>query len=174
MDWKDILKQLAPTVATAVAGPLGGAAITAIGSILGIDSPTQDKIAKAIQCGQLTSDQLAEIKKLELQYQNEEQERGFRYEDLAFKDRDSARQREVNTGDKVTRNLAYFVIASFVAIVATTLAGWTKVDTVLAGTLIGYLSAKAEQVIAYYFGSSSGSRENQATMRNVMNSQSTK
>ena len=29
----------------------------------------------------------------------------------------------------------------------------------LIGTLIGYVSAKADMVIAYYFGSSSGSRE---------------
>ncbi len=29
----------------------------------------------------------------------------------------------------------------------------------LAGALVGYVSAKAEQVIAYYFGSSSGSEQ---------------
>ena len=62
-------------------------------------------------------------------------------------------------GDKTNRNLAYFIVASFVATVGSTLAGWTHVDSALAGTLIGYLSAKAEQILAYYFGSSKGSEE---------------
>lgn len=35
--------------------------------------------------------------------------------------------------------------------------GQVQADTVLAGTVIGYLSAKAEQVVAYYFGSTAGS-----------------
>lgn len=169
MDWQDTLKQLAPTVATALLGPLGGMAVSSIGSILGIDKPTQDSITKAIQSGQLTPDQVSKLKELDLQYQSEEKERGFRYEELAFKDRDSARIRESSTKDNVNRNLAYFIIAAFIATVGCTLAGWTKVDSVLAGTLIGYLSAKAEQVLSYYFGSSSGSRENQAAMRNAIN-----
>lgn len=157
MDWKDIVKTIAPTVATALVGPLGGAAVEAIGGILGQEAPTAQSIAKALTSGQLTGEQVAKLKELELQYQNEEKERGFKYADLAFKDRDSARQREVKMGDKVNRNLAYIVVGSFIALVASTLLGWAKVDSVLAGTLVGYLSAKAEQVLAYYFGSSAGS-----------------
>ena len=37
------------------------------------------------------------------------------------------------------------------------LAGYAKAETVLAGTIIGYVSAKCEQVLAYYFGSTKGS-----------------
>ena len=33
-----------------------------------------------------------------------------------------------------------------------------SVDSALAGTVIGYLSAKAEQVLTYYFGSTIGSK----------------
>lgn len=157
MNIKDVLGAIAPTVASALLGPLGGVAVSAIGGILGIDQPTQDKIKTAITSGQMTPEQVAKLKELELQYQNDEKERGFRYSELEFKDRDSARQREAITGDKVNRNLAYFIVLSFVVVVGTTLAGWTKVDSVLAGTLIGYLSAKAEQVLAYYFGSSRSS-----------------
>ena len=39
-----------------------------------------------------------------------------------------------------------------------------QVDSVLAGTLVGYLSAKAEQVLAYYFGSTKGSADKTALL----------
>ena len=159
MDWMTTLKQIAPTVASAVLGPLGGVAVAAIGNILGVSEATQEKIADAIKSGQLTPEQLGEIKKLELQYQENEKERGFKYAELEFKDRDSARKREVETKDGTNKTLAFLVIGAFLAMVAATLLGYAKVESVLAGTLVGYLSAKAEQVLSYYFGSSSGSKQ---------------
>jgi hypothetical protein len=158
MDWLSTLKQLAPTVASAILGPLGGIAVAAIGSVLGVSDATQDKIAEVIKNGQLTPEQIGEIKKLEMQYQENERERGFKYAELEFKDRDSARAREVGTKDNTNKILAFVVIGAFLAMVGATLLGYAKVESVLAGTLVGYLSAKAEQVLAYYFGSSSGSK----------------
>lgn len=157
--WIDTLKKLAPTVASALGGPLAGTAVMALGELFGVSEPTHEKVQAVIEQGRLTGEQIAGIKTLELKLQAEERERGFRYAELEFKDRESARLREVQTGDKVNRNLAYFIVISFVGVVGTTLAGLTVVDSVLAGTLIGYLSAKAEQVLSYYFGSSQGSKD---------------
>ena len=75
MNWQDILKTVAPTVASALLGPMGGIAVAAIGSAIGINAPTQDKIAKAFTAGQLTPEALEKIKLLELDYQNQEKER---------------------------------------------------------------------------------------------------
>ncbi len=157
MDWTAILRTLAPTVASALLGPLGGIAVSAIGSALGVSDATQEKIATAIQSGQITPEQLGKLKELELQYQNDEKERGFKYAELAFKDVDSARNREVLTKDNTNKTLAFVIIGAFIAMVGATLMGWAKADSVLAGTLIGYLSAKAEQVLSYYFGSNKDS-----------------
>lgn len=157
MDWKKTLGVLAPTVASALGGPLAGSLVTFLGGLFGIGEPTQEKIAEVFRNGQLTGDQIAAIKLKEMELVSEEKERGFRYADLEFKDRDSARKREAATGDKVNRNLAYFIVGAFVAMVGCTLAGLAQIDTVMAGTLIGYLSAKAEQVLSYYFGSTTGS-----------------
>ena len=163
------LSGIAPTLASAMLGPLGGVAVAGLTKILGIDGGTVQDVTKAISDGRITPEQIAEIKKMEMQYQADEKERGFRYAELAFKekevdanDRDSARKREGVLQDKTTRNLAYLIIAAFVGMVGATLGGWTHVDSVLAGTLIGYLSAKAEQVVSYYFGSSSGSAQKSA------------
>lgn len=168
MDWTTVLKTLAPTVASAVLGPLGGVAVAALGNILGVSEATQDKIAEAIKTGQLTPEQVGEIKRLELQYLETERERGFKYSELEFRDRDSARAREVATKDNTNKILAFTVIGAFIAMVGATLLGYARVESVLAGTLVGYLSAKAEQVLAYYFGSSAGS-----TQKNVLLANST-
>jgi len=166
MSWQDTLKALAPTVLSAALGPAGAGIVAAVGAIIGIDNPTQDKIAKAIQSGQLTPEQITDLKKLEMQLKADEDERGFKYAELEFKDRDSARKRESDTGDNTNKVLAYTVISSFIAMVGATLLGYTKVDSVLAGTLVGYLSAKAEQVLSYYFGSSSGSKQKNLLLAN--------
>lgn len=157
MDWMTTLKTLAPTVASAFLGPLGGIAISAVGNLLGVSDATQEKIATAIQSGQITPEQLGKLKELELQYQNEERERGFKYAELAFKDVDSARNREVQAKDNTNKILAFTIIGAFIAMVGATLMGLAKAESVLAGTLIGYLSAKAEQVLSYYFGSNKDS-----------------
>jgi hypothetical protein len=36
------------------------------------------------------------------------------------------------------------------------------------GTLIGYVSAKADQVVSYYFGSSSGSKDKTQAMSDAL------
>jgi len=54
--------------------------------------------------------------------------------------------------------LALLIVITFLITVGMTLFGLTKVDSVLAGTLMGYLSAKCEQVVSFYFGSSAGSQ----------------
>lgn len=157
MDFTQVIKTIAPTVASALGGPLAGAAVSALGAIFNIGEPTQDKIKEAIENAQMTPAQIAQIKALELQYQNDEKERAFKYAELEFKDLDSARQRDAATRDNVNRNLAYAMVVAFIAVVAATLLGAARVDSALAGTLIGYLSAKCEQVLAYYFGSTRGS-----------------
>lgn len=70
----------------------------------------------------------------------------------------SAREREKSVKDNVNKILAYSIVGGFLAMVGATLLGYAKVESVLAGTLVGYLSAKCEQVLAYYFGSSKGSQ----------------
>lgn len=156
MDW---LKNIAPTLATVLAGPLAGLAVEAIGNAIGMTDATKEKISDALQTGQLSGEQIIALKRAEIDMKAKEQEFGFKFEELVFKDRDSARQREMAVKDNTNKILAYTIVGSFVAMVTGTLMGWAKVDSVLAGTLVGYLSAKAEQVLAYYFGSTKGSAD---------------
>lgn len=161
-DIKKIIGTAAPWLATALGGPLAGQAVSAIAGAMGLkpDSKMED-IQKALQAGQLTGDQLVALKQAEQQFQLAMQQAGFadteHLASIAEQDRDSARQREAKVQDWTPRVLAYLIVGSFISMVVTVLYGWSKIDSALAGTLVGYLSAKCEQVIAYYFGSSAGS-----------------
>jgi hypothetical protein len=159
MDWKAAIGAIAPTVATALGGPLAGLAVDAVGSAFGWTDATKEKVEEAFSKGQMTGEQILALKQAELALVQQEKELGFKFAELEFRDRDSARQRESNVKDSTNKILAYAVVGGFLAVVGGTLAGWAKVDSVLAGSLIGYLSAKAEQVLSYYFGSTSGSAE---------------
>lgn len=160
MDWINTLKTLAPTVATALGGPLAGAAVTAIGSVLGISDATQNKIADVIRNGQMTSEQVAAIRQLELQYQNEEKERGFKYAELAFRDRDSARQANVHGG--VQNKLFWLSIILLIATLGSEITILVRglpehTSELVVGRVLGLLDGVALLVLGYWYGSSSGS-----------------
>jgi len=59
-DLFNILKSFAPTLATAVAGPLGGAAVTALAARLGV-SDSVDAVAKAIAGDPAAAQKIAEL-----------------------------------------------------------------------------------------------------------------
>jgi hypothetical protein len=49
------------------------------------------------------------------------------------------------------------ILCGFFFIVSFVLLGYAHSEDPLIGAVVGYVSAKAEQVVSYYFGSSSGS-----------------
>jgi len=163
-DIKRVLGTAAPWLATAIGGPMAGQAVSVISNALGLKSGAKvEDVQAALAAGQLTGDQLLKLKEADQDFQKAMTLAGFenteKLAQLAMEDRDSARVRETKIQDSTPRILAYVIVGSFVGVVIATLSGKSKVDSVLAGTLIGYLSAKCEQVIAYYFGSSAGSAE---------------
>lgn len=153
----DALKALAPTVATVLGGPLAGLAVEALGAAFGWSEPTKAKVESVLSSGQMTGDQIAQVRAAEIALQQRLAELNIELEAIDQKDRDSARQRQSSMKDATNTTLAYLIICSFVLMVGMMLLGYAKVESVIGGTLIGYLSAKAEQVLSYYFGSSRGS-----------------
>lgn len=161
MDWKALIGSVAPWLGAALGGPLGAAAVGSIADAMGLSDRTEASIKAALSG--VTPEQMLAIKQADQTFAARMQELGYANEqkiaELAMQDRDSARKREMTVQDWTPRILAYLLVGSFISVIFGVLGGWSKVDSVLAGTLIGYLSAKAEQVVAYYFGSTSGSAE---------------
>lgn len=174
MDWKKVIGTLAPTVATALGGPLAGGVVVAIGDLLGISEPTQDKIKVAIENGALTGEQVTGIRTLEMTLKAEEAERGFRYADLEFKDRDSARLRDtdiIKSGRRNYRADVMFVLAVAV-ICGLVWAIWADqnineflkgIATLVLGRFLGYL----DNIYNFEFGTTRGSQSKDVTINQL-------
>jgi len=169
MDFGDILKKLAPTAATLIAGPLAGMAVKAIGDAIGMDEPTQEKIERALTNGQLSGDQVVAMRQADDALKVKLAELGIRAEELIVEDRKSAREREVRIGGVTVPALAWIIVMGFLAMAWGILFGNVKAESVIAGTIIGYVSAKCEQVLSYYFGSSRGSDEKNGVISKIAN-----
>ena len=107
------LAQLAPTVATALGGPLAGMAVEAVGKALGVPS---DDAKKLLESGKMTSDQITLIKQAEIALQAQAQELGLNFETLATQDRKSARDMQISTKSIIPAVLAIGVTIGFFAI----------------------------------------------------------
>lgn len=169
-NWKDTLMSIAPTVATAFGGPLAGAAVGAVAKILGLDNATTETVSALITSGKLTPDQLSELKKLELQYQNEEQERGFKYADLAFKDRDSARKANVEGGTQKSLFWLSLVLLSLSlgTEIVVLFSGYpATIPEIIVGRVLGLMDAVAMMVLAYWYGTTNGSSQKNALLANA-------
>ena len=154
---KSFLSGIAPTIASALLGPLGGVAVAGLTKVLGIDGGTVADVTKAISDGRVTPEQVAEIRKLELQYQADEKERGFRYSELEFKDRDSARQMQMTTNSSTPTVLTYMVTVGFFAILGLMLYDETVVNSPPLLIMLGSLGTAWTGCISYWFGTTSSS-----------------
>jgi hypothetical protein len=153
MDW---LKQIAPTVATALGGPLAGMAVSAISKAIGVD---EDKVTDIISSNKLTADQVAQIKIAEIELAKQAQELGLNFEKLAVDDRKSAREMQAVTRSWVPPLLAASVTFGFFAILGGMMFGQMSVaDNTALTMMLGSLGTAWTGIIAYYFGSSAGSQ----------------
>lgn len=168
MSFSSFVKKAAPWITTAVGLAVPGAAPFAniAASLLskGLNktvAPTPDSISQAITEAMATPDQLAALKKIDddfaLQMKTLNIQSIEDFDKIAADDRASAREREEQVKDWMPRVLGLGIVGAFVIAVFLILTGHAKAESVIAGTLVGYLSAKAELVASYYFGSSAGS-----------------
>lgn len=166
MDWLKTLKTLAPTVASAVLGPLGGIAVAAIGNAMGVDAPTQDKIAKAFTSGQLTPEALARLKELELDYQNQEAERGFKFSELEYKDREGARSMQVATHSKMPAILTVMVTCGFFGVLSLLFFHPELRGNEIVMVMVGQLSAVWAGCVTFYTGTTFSSANKNTMLAN--------
>ena len=152
MEW---LKQIAPTIATAMGGPLAGMAVSAISKAIGVD---EAKVGDLIKDNKLTAEQIAQVKLAEIELQKQAQELGLNFEKLAVDDRKSAREMQATTRSIVPPILAALVTVGFFGILIMMLLGKVDSNNPAILMMLGSLGTAWTGIIAYYFGSSAGSQ----------------
>ena len=147
---KGVIGAVAPTLGTALAGPLGGTAAQAISAVLGCKSDPKS-ISTAMQ--NATPEQLAEIKKAELEFEARMQELSVDIYELETKDIQDARR--AFAGDWTPKILAIglMIIFAAYAFLITLSPPSTQSDTI-PSLLIGTFSGVLASVVSFYFGSS--------------------
>ena len=188
MDFKEIIKTIAPIAGTLIGGPLAGVAIKALGDAIGMEAPTQERIVEAIKGGSLTPDQMVAIRQadaalkvklreLDLDEKKIEQQSEKMYVD------DTQNARKVHAGDRGVFWLGVAVLVTMALDTGSTfwlvyaiLTEGLKIKDVgivaavfgILGTLNGYIAANAQQVLSYYFGSSRGSMDKSRDMADAI------
>jgi uncharacterized membrane protein YsdA (DUF1294 family) len=151
MDW---LKMIAPTIATAVAGPFGTMAYGLIAHELGI-SP--DEAKTTIEAGKLTAEQIASVQLAEIQIKAKAQELNLDFAQLVVADRRSAREMQAQTRSYIPAVLAISVTIGFFGILIGMMTETFKTSDALM-LMLGSLGTAWTGIIAFYFGSSAGSQ----------------
>jgi len=150
----EFLNQIAPTIATALGGPLAGLAVSAISKALGID---EKDVQNTIDSGKLSAEQLASLKQAEIELQAKAQELGLDFEKLAVDDRKSARDMQAATKSSIPAILAIGVTVGFFAILIGLMTdNVTKSDALL--LMLGSLGTAWTAIVSFYFGSSASSQ----------------
>lgn len=163
------------SAAASLGGPPAVLAAGLIGKALGASSPP-DPSAEGISQAVLTALQkdpsvAVALDKAEKDFQVQMGQLQLQLEDLSVQDTASARAREIAVRDRTPRILAYVIIAGFMGMAYGVLFHRMQADSALAGAVIGYLSAKAELVASYYFGSSHGSDAKNEVIAEAMHKQ---
>jgi hypothetical protein len=168
-DWKSLLGTVAPSIATALGGPLAGLATKGIIGALGLGPDAGEAEISAALAG-ATPDQLLAIKKADQQFTLDMERLGVDLEQIAAGDRNSARQREIHIRDKIPGVIAVLTVGGFFLILGAMSWGLvsgnvTKSEAFL--IMLGVLGAMTKDIYSYYFGSSAGSRSKDDTIKKL-------
>ncbi|CAG4900899.1 hypothetical protein [Paraburkholderia saeva] len=164
----NVVKTLAPTIGTALGGPLVGGAIMALESVFGItakpDASTDDRQADlAAAISGATPEQLAAMRKADQDYAVAMATAGFKDTEtlasLTVQDRVSARDMQVSTKSMMAPILASLIIGGSLFAAGAILMGKVSyantTEATMVGTVMGYLFSEAKAVLSFYFGSTS-------------------
>jgi membrane-bound ClpP family serine protease len=153
-----LLGQLAPSIATALGGPLAGVAVKTLSSALfGHEDGTEQQISEAMAVA--TPDQLASIKKIDADFKVQMKSLDIDLERISAGDRDSARQMQRETKDWVPKLLAIVITVGFFGILVWMLVmGMPQTGTEALLMMLGALGTAWTGVVNFYYGSSAGSK----------------
>lgn len=162
----NLVRTVAPTIASAVGGPLAGMATRAISeALLGKPDGSEQELAEA--AAKATPEQLLALKQAENDFAIKMRELDIDLERIANQDRNSARNREIQTKDWTPRILAGLITVGYFGALFYMLRnglpqhGGSEAMLVMLGTL----GTAWGGVVAYYFGSSAGSKAKDEAMR---------
>jgi hypothetical protein len=168
LDWKQIVGTVAPTIATALGGPLAGVAVKTLATqLLGKPDATEADVEAAVIGADPQT--LLKLKEIEVEFKKFVVDSGIKLVQIDAEDRANAREREVKTGDSWTpRVLAALVVVGWLAV------QWFMLHNIvdqsmreLVARVLGTLDSALMLVLSYYFGSSASGKAKDETISSI-------
>jgi hypothetical protein len=161
---KTIVGGIAPVIGNMLGGPLGGMAMSTLSKVLlGTDNASQEDILTALQ----NPENLLKLKKEDHEFEIRMREIGVSELQIASADRDSARNRQIQSKDNMPAILGSALTIGFFGIVFTLMFVNIESDVKdIINVLVGALATAWIQVVNFYFGSSAGSKVKTFLMKN--------
>jgi hypothetical protein len=147
---KNIVGAVAPTLGTAIAGPMGNMALGEVKEVLGCPAD-QKSVQKAVQ--NATPEQMIELKKAEQEFEVQMKELDVDVFKLEAQEKQHARG--MFSKDWTARIIGLFTIGGFLGyIFLVTLQPPEQNSEALINLVLGYLGGLASAIISFYFGAS--------------------
>lgn len=171
MDLVKILSTVAPWIATAITGPLGGMAVTAACKVFGLSDNTEEALKEAISGA--TPEQMKELKDADQEFKLKMQELGYQQikdlEKVAAEDRKSARDLLVSIRSWVPAVLSILITLGYFLVLGGMLFGITKdLNQQVLNIMLGSLTTAWASVLAFWFGTNSSSAQKTEIMSKAM------
>jgi len=170
MNFKSLLKAVAPTLGAAVGGPFGGIAGKMIADAMGETPPKNaSSLEKIVRSALGDPEMVLKLKEAERTFDAKMKELDVDIFAHEVDDRKNARDMaKVNMWPQIILSvvfiLGYFVVLSFVF---QSLYGDASINPqilVLASTLLGIFTGEIPRIMSFWFGSSAGSKEKTAKL----------
>lgn len=181
-DWKGLVRKVAPTVATALGGPLAGVATSALSEILlGRSDGTEGEIETVLASGKLTGEQIVRMKELDNELKIKEKEMGVTFAELEFKetqaylaDVQNARQRQIDLHDNIPQVILACASLVYVFQFAIFIFWHLPTDEFVRALIVrgfGTIDGVLLTCVAYFVGSSKGSARSGDSVRRIAEDQ---
>jgi len=147
---KGVIGAVAPTLGTALGGPMGGMAANMVSQALGCNNTPKD-IEKAVQ--NATPEQLAELKKVDNDFEVKMKE--LDVDLFALETADIQNARSMFSKDWTSKIIGVLIISGFLGYIFTvTLMPPDANSDTIVSLVLGYLGGLASAIISFYFGAS--------------------
>lgn len=162
MNWKDLVRGVAPTIGAALGGPAAGIAVKYLATeLLGKPEATESEVAQFVN--ELASpDQLLQLKKLEQEFALKMKELNIDVFRLEVADRQGAREMaKFNIWPQVVLS-TLFIVGYFSIMGGLIYFSDIEINDRVLGilnTVVGVLTAAIPMILQFWFGSSMGSKE---------------
>lgn len=178
-DWKKLIAGLAPTLGTALGGPLAGMAIKVIADkVLGNPNATESDVAQALQNGQLTGEQIVALRTADQAFSTRMRELDIDVmkinqagDEAYLHDIQDARARQIATKDHMPEIIFGIFVAVYVIEVVMFYFGKMPEDEFVRALMtraFGTVEGGLVGAVAYFIGSSRGSKQSADVMRKIV------